>query len=338
MPVAAADRDRRRVPGQPPGQRGGPAPVEPAPVPDLEQRRPAAHRAGPAVRPGERVVDRQQPARGLGRIQPGIRLQAEVDPADIAERSGVPAVGRHLLPGQQGDPVPPRRGGQFGVVADRVVIGDGQKVEPAPGREGGQLRHGQRAVRVHGVRVQVTGQPAVSRPGRKNPARRPVPGTGGAGRPGGGSRARRGRGLRRQPVAHAVRRDAVHADHHLPGAGLDLARQVAGRGRGAGDDKRLPGAAGPAAEPVRAKTAEVEYGSAAPVVVEFHPQPGRPGRHVHRQIVPGGREAVLERPPPGVPRGVRHANHLTTAIGPTVQRYLTGDIGTGDTGPGGASS
>ena len=39
VPVAAADRDRRRVPGQPPGQRGGPAQVEPAPVPGLDQRR-----------------------------------------------------------------------------------------------------------------------------------------------------------------------------------------------------------------------------------------------------------------------------------------------------------
>src|SRR4029077_18328495 len=100
VPVAAPDRDRRGIPGQPPGQRQVPAQVEPAPVPYLEQRRAAEHRAGPAHRPGERVVDRQQPARRLGRVQPGVRLLAEVDPADVAQCAGVPAVGRPLLAGR----------------------------------------------------------------------------------------------------------------------------------------------------------------------------------------------------------------------------------------------
>ena len=188
VPVAAPDRDRRGIPGQPPGQRQVPAQVEPAPVPDLEQRRAAAHRAGPAQRPGERVVDRQQPARRLGRVQPGVRLLAEVDPAHVAQCAGVSAVGRHLLAGQQDDPVPPRRGGQLGVVADRVVVGDGEKIEPAPGREHGQLGNGQLAVRVHGVRVQVAGRPS-ARPG-PGPAGGPgaaaaPPGDGGASEAGG---------------------------------------------------------------------------------------------------------------------------------------------------------
>ena len=109
VPVAAAHRDRRGIPGQPPGQRSGPVRVEPAPVPDLDQRRAAPHRADPADRPGERVVDRQQAARRLGGIQPFVRLPAEVDPADVAERASVPAVGRDLLAGQQGDPIAPGR-------------------------------------------------------------------------------------------------------------------------------------------------------------------------------------------------------------------------------------
>ncbi len=281
-------------------------------MPDLEQRRAAAHRAGPAHRPGERVVDRQQPARRLGRVQPGVRLLAEVDPADVAERPGVPAVGRHLLTGQQDDPVPPGRRGQLGVVADRVVVGDGEKIEPAPYRELGQLGDGQLAVRVHGVRVQVAGQPAAAHPGRQDPARRPVP----RGRRRERGRCRAGRrvqgrgrrrGLRGQPVSHAIRRDAVHADHHLPGAGLELPGQVAGRRRVAGDDERPAGAARPAAEPARAEAAQVEHGPVGPVVVELHPQPARPRRHLHRQVVPGRREPVLQRPPPGVPYRVRHA-------------------------------
>jgi hypothetical protein len=317
MPVAAAHRDGRRVPGQPPGQRQGPAQVEPAPVPDLEQRRPPPHRAGPAHRPGERVVDRQQPARGLGRVQPGVRVLAEVDPADVAERPGVPAVRRHLLAGQQRDPVPPARGGQLGVVADRVVVGDGDEVEPASGRQRGQLGHGQRAVRVYGVRVQVAGQPAVAGAGRQDPARRPVPRDRRRERGRRQAQTRDGRrGLRGHPVAHAAQWNTVHADDHLPGPGLELPGQVAGRGRAAGDDERLAGAAGPAAEPARAQAAKVEHGPVGPVVLELHLQRGRAGRHLHRQVMPGRHKPVLERPPPGVPRAVRHASHLTRSARP----------------------
>ena len=49
-------------------------------------------------------------------------------------------------PGQQGDPVPGRRAGQLGVVADRVVVGDREEVEAVLRGQPGQLRHGQRAV------------------------------------------------------------------------------------------------------------------------------------------------------------------------------------------------
>ena len=68
-----------------------------------------------------------------------------------------------------------------------------------------------------------------------------------------------------------LRRDAVHADHHLPRPGLDLAGQVPGRGRLTGDDERLAGAARPAAEPVRAETAEVEHRSVDAVVIQLDP-------------------------------------------------------------------
>jgi len=47
--------------------------------------------------------------------------------------------------------------------------------------------------------------------------------------------------------------------------------------------------------------AEVEDRSVSALVFELDPQPGRPGWHLDRQVVPGGREAILERPPPGVP-------------------------------------
>ena len=151
-------------------------------------------------------------------------------------------------------------------------------------------------------------------PGRQDPARRPVrrgrrrergPGllerrTQGRGRP---------RGLRGQPVAHTVRRYPVHPDHHLPGAGLQLPGQVAGRGRVAGDDERLAGSARPAAEPARSETAQVEHCAVDAVVVELHPQRAGPRRHLHRQVVPGGREPFLQRPPPGVPYRVRHATN-----------------------------
>ena len=136
-------------------------------------------------------------------------------------------------PGSSVIPYRRARRGQFGVVADRVVVGDRDEVQAASGREGGQFGDGQRAIGVHGVRVQVTGQPAVAAAGRAEPGAAAGPrapaasgGTGGGRRP-----ALRGVVSRRQPVARAVRRDAVHADHHLPRPGLDLPGQVPGRGR-----------------------------------------------------------------------------------------------------------
>ena len=303
VPVAAADRDSRGVPGQPPRERGGPALVEPAPVPDLGQRRAAPHRVGPADRPGERVVDRQQPAAGRGRLEPVVRLAPEVDPADVAQRTRVPAVGGQLLAGHQYDPVPPGHAGQLGVVADRVVVGDREEVQPAPGREHGQFGDGQRAIGVHRVRVQVTGQPLLSGIGRQVPPRWPLLQR--RRRRGGGRQQPFGaapRGLRRHPVRHPARRDAVHPDHHLPDPGLDLARQVSRRGGVAGDGEPAAGATRPAPEAARPEAAQVEHRAGRVVVGQLHPQPGRSRPDFHRQVMPGRLEPVLQRPDPGVHR------------------------------------
>ena len=106
--VAAADRRRRaagRVPGPPPGDRGRPGPVRPGPVPHLEQRRVLVQLVQPGAVGDQRVVDRQQPA-GVGDVaDPGVGWSPEVDPADVAERVGVAAVGRELLAREQPDAV-----------------------------------------------------------------------------------------------------------------------------------------------------------------------------------------------------------------------------------------
>ena len=262
------------------------------------------------------MIDRQQPAAGLGLGQPVVGVAAEVDPADLTQRVGVPAVGGHLLARQQRDAVPAGRPGQFGVLADRVVIGDSQEVQAALGGQRGQFRYGQPSVGVHGVRVQVARQPLPAGTGRQVPLRRPLPGR----RRGRGSGRQQARGVRRglrgYPVAHAVRRDAVHADHHLPDPGLELARQVSGCGPVRGDDERPARPARPAAEPVRPQAAQVEYGAPGPVVLQLDPQPGGPRPHLHRQVMPRRGEPVLERPPPvvrslAVARSARHAVHPT---------------------------
>jgi hypothetical protein len=60
------------------------------------------------------------------------------------------------------------------VVADGVVVGDREEVEAVARREQREFGHGQLAVGVHGVGVQVTGEPAPPRPGRQVPGRGPV--------------------------------------------------------------------------------------------------------------------------------------------------------------------
>ena len=105
VPVAASDRDRRRVPGQPPAQRGRPARVEPAPVPDLDQRRPPLHRRGPADLAAVWVIDRQQAARLLGRVQPGVgRLRKSIQRRS-PNALRMPLLGGDLLAGKQRDAV-----------------------------------------------------------------------------------------------------------------------------------------------------------------------------------------------------------------------------------------
>ena len=174
---------------------------------------------------------------------------------------------RSSPPGRAGHSAAPANscGGQFGVVADR----DGQKLEPAAGLcEGGQ-----RPLSAPSECTQAACRSPGShrRPGRLQQPRRPVP------------RDRRGRrlvqcrggrrGLRRQPVGHPVRA-GCGARRSLPArCPPQFPREVAGRGRVTGDDKRLARAAGPAAEPAWSETAR----RGAAVVVELHPQPGRRG-------------------------------------------------------------
>ena len=286
MPVAPAHRHRRWIPGQPPGQRGRPVRIHPAPVPDLGQRRPPLHRPDPADVAADRMIHRQEPAAALGGVQPPVGRLAEVDPADVPERVRVPVLRGHLLPGDQDDPVPGGRVLELGVMADGVVVGHGQVVEPLGGGEAGQLGHRQVTVGVHGVGVQVPGQPAVPGPGGQLAAGRPL-----------AERGRdRGRRIRAQPawcaahrgghrVAGAVGGEPVEAEGHLPQARFQLTRQVAGRGLARGDDERGPGATGPAAEPAGAEAAQVEHGGGT-VVVELDPQRRRAGRNLDRQVVP----------------------------------------------------
>ena len=70
------------------------------------------------------------------------------------------------------------------------------------------------------------------------------------------------------------------ADDHLPGARFQFARQVAGGGAVRGNDERLAGPAGPAAEPRGTLAAQVEHGP-APVVLQLNAQRVGPGRDFH---------------------------------------------------------
>ncbi len=269
MPVAAANCDRGWMPGEPPRQRRSPVRVEPAPVPDLEQRRPPCHRRGPAHLTAVRVINGQQPARLLGPGQPVVGRLAEVHPADVAERIGVALVGGHLLPGQQGDAVRRRGGRQLDMVAGRVVVGHGEEVKAALDREPGQLGHGQHAVGVHRVRVQVAGQPAHPAGGGQVARAKPVGDRGDRLVPGVRNGATGLTGdVRGQRVADAGGGNPVQSQHYLPGAGLEVAGQVSGGGRPGADHEGPACPARPAAESGRAEAAQVKDGRGG-VVVEL---------------------------------------------------------------------
>ncbi len=115
---------------QPPGQRCSPRRhLGPRGVPHLGHRRTIDRQQPRAVR-GERMVDRQHAAPTLGLLGPGFRRAPEVDEADVAQDVGVTDVPRHLLPRDEHDAVPAPGLREVGVMARRVVVGDGQEVEP----------------------------------------------------------------------------------------------------------------------------------------------------------------------------------------------------------------
>ncbi len=308
VPVAAAHGYGVRVPRTPPGQRGRPAQVEPAPVPHLHQRGALWHGVHPAHRARDGMVDRQQATVALGGLQPLGGRFAEVHPSDIAQRAGVPVARGDLLARDERDPVPAGGAGKLPVVADRVVIGDGEEVQAAVHREPGQLADGERAIGMHRVRVQIARPPPPSAAGREVPARRAVRRRGYARR-----RLRQASagldGLRRQLVRQAARGHLVEADDHLPQPRLDLAGQVAGGGLVGADHIAVPRAPRPAAEiprPAGPEAAEVQHPGRA-VVAEGHPHGGGTGRHLDGKVVPRRGELILKRPLPCVPGGPCHA-------------------------------
>ncbi len=212
-------------------------------------------------------------------------------------------VGRDLLAGDEHHAGGRARGGQLGVVGHGVVVGDGEEVQARLGRQVGQRRHGQRAVGVHRVRVQVPGEPGEAgrcgqRPGWRTHRRS---GHRGVRRRPGGRRSDRRR-LRGHCPRQALRRYPVQAEEDLPGAGDERAGQVP-RGRvGGGDGERRPGPAGPAPEPpVRVEAAEVEH---APVPLERDGQRRGPGRYVDREVA-----VVLRGAVGGVPHSTVEDRH-----------------------------
>src|SRR5205807_2190752 len=82
--------------------------------------------------------------------------------------------------------------------------------------------------------------------------------------------------------------------------------QVAGGGRVGGDDELPPRAPGPATEPAGPEAAQVQD-AARRAVGQFHPERAGAGRDLHRQVVPGGGEAVGQGPPASV-RGAGHVS------------------------------
>ncbi len=236
------------------------------------------------------MVDRHEAARALGVVEPGVGGLSEVDPADVAEHVGVAAVSGDLLAGDERDVAAGL--GQPGVVADRVVVGDGQEVEAAPVGQFGQLGDGQAAVAVQGVGVEVAGVPAQAvhvgdvPAGRALAVRRLL-----------GHRLGRRDGVGRdlQRVVQPLRRDPVQAQPDVPRARLGLARQVAGGGPVAGDRVLVAGAARPAAITVRRVAAEVEH-ALRPVVRQLHVHGGGPGRHLERHLAQDALQPVVQCP------------------------------------------
>ena len=174
-----------------------------------------------------------------------------------------------------------------------------RKSSPRPAARSGQFGDGQRAVRVHGVRVQVTGQPAAARPGGQRPARRPVPGR------------RRPRAGRRRPQARAERRGLAPSAGSAPrpaGRGARRSSPATSRPRSprAGTrawpprryDERLAGAARPAAEPGGPEAAR---GRA----------PSR--RRARSRARPAARPSRPAPPPAGSARGTRSGPRASTA-------------------------
>jgi hypothetical protein len=123
------------------------------------------------------------------------------------------------------------------------VVGGDHEVQPGRSCSGRDLGGEPLTVGVHRVQMAVA----------------PVPGAAAAlGPPGrvvgceaGARRAVRERDL--DLVVHALRRDLVRAEDDVPGAGLDRAGQVAGRGLAGADLERGAEAAGPAAEALAAE-------------------------------------------------------------------------------------
>jgi len=116
----------------------------------------------------------------------------------------------------------------------------------------------------------------------------------------------------RQPITgdrRAKELPAQSPDYCEPSAKLVIRLPPAGRPRGDTDDQ-MP-------EPGLVASADPEAASAhppvghgwhpGPLVLPLHPQPGRSGSDLHRQVVPRRSETVLQGLPPGVPYRGRHA-------------------------------
>ncbi len=315
--VAAADEDQVVTPGLRPRQGRPPGAVPPARVPDLGRAGALGERVPPRAVGGQGMVDRQQAAPLPYGSRPGVRGLAEVDPAEVAEGVRVAEVGRDLLTGDQRDPGGRGHPGQFGVVADGVVVGDGQEVQALGAGQDRELGHGQGAVGVHGVGVQLPGPPAPAVQLRKPPqCRGGHDGGGRSGRPGQGRGAGAGRGSGvggdGELVRQARERDAVEPEQPPPDARLGLSGQVAGRGPPGRDRVAGTRAARPAAEARRALAPEVEHARRA-VVGQLHGERAGAGRELdgHRVDLLG--QPVVEGPPPAHPDRRGHGAHGTTS-------------------------
>jgi hypothetical protein len=214
----------------------------------------------PGAVPGQRMVDGKQTAVGLDGVQPRGRRLAEVHPADAPEGVGMPEAGGDLLARNQLYPRVVAGSAQLAVVTDRVVVGDRQKVQTSSGSQAGELGHGEHAVGVDGVRMEVPCPPYQPLDRGQFSSRWTL---GSRRICGSGLRLHRGGGasihLRDDLVVQPARRDAVQPEHDVPDAGLELTGQVSRRGSVAGDGELLAGSARPAPEGLRRFASEVEH-------------------------------------------------------------------------------